>query len=139
MNYRYLPHTADAKMQAWGKTIEEAFENAALAMFGLLILPEKVRPLQRKEFTVEAKSKEALLYDYLDHCIYLLSVDGFLLAKTEKLIITQRNRSLQLSTVIWGDYWKRYEVSGDIKAATYNDMFISEQQGKVLVQFVVDI
>ena len=33
MKFKYLPHTADIKFQAFGKTLDQAFENAALATF----------------------------------------------------------------------------------------------------------
>jgi SHS2 domain-containing protein len=34
--YRFLRHTADAKFQAFGTTLEEAFINAALATASLM-------------------------------------------------------------------------------------------------------
>ena len=39
--YEYLEHTADVKFLAYGKTLEEVFENAALAMFNVMIDTEK--------------------------------------------------------------------------------------------------
>ena len=33
MNFEYLDHTADVQLHAWGATLEEAFQNCALAMF----------------------------------------------------------------------------------------------------------
>ena len=43
--FKYLQHTADAKFQAFGKTLEEAFCNAALAMVSLMWDPEKIEAL----------------------------------------------------------------------------------------------
>ncbi len=37
--YEFLYHIADAKFRAYGSTMEEAFENAALAMFNVMIIP----------------------------------------------------------------------------------------------------
>jgi len=35
--YEYLYHIADAKFKAYGSTLEEAYENAAIAMFNIMI------------------------------------------------------------------------------------------------------
>ena len=36
MKYRFLSHTADVKFKAYGKTLNESFENSALAMFNVM-------------------------------------------------------------------------------------------------------
>ena len=36
MKFKYLSHTSEAKFQAFGKSIEEAFSNVALALFNML-------------------------------------------------------------------------------------------------------
>jgi len=43
MQYKFLPHTADAKFQAFGKTLEEAFKNAAYAMTDIITNHKKVK------------------------------------------------------------------------------------------------
>ncbi len=40
--YEYLEHTADIKYLAYGKNLEEVFENAALAMFNVIIDTQQV-------------------------------------------------------------------------------------------------
>ena len=44
MKFKYLEHTADCKFQAFGKTLEEAFTNSALAMSNVMHPPEKIKP-----------------------------------------------------------------------------------------------
>ena len=56
MKYKYLDHTADAKFQAFGKSLEEAFENAALAAFNIIVKTEDVKPEIIKEI------KEVITY-----------------------------------------------------------------------------
>lgn len=139
MKYKYLEHTADAKMQAWGDTLEEAFENVAYATFNLLVDPCKVKSKIKKAVEVKAKRQESLLYDFIEELIYFLSVDGFLLSKMEDMKIIKENEGFSLTAQALGDSFKHYEVMGDIKAATYNDMFIKKENDKYLIQFVVDI
>lgn len=139
MKFKYLPHTADAKMLAQGKSMEEAFANTAYATFNLLIDPKKVKKATRKSFTISAKRLESLLYDFIEELLYYLSVDGFLLASIDQISIIDNNSEFELKATVSGDNWKGYEISGDIKAATYNDMYIKERKGIFEIQFVVDI
>ena len=59
MKYRYLSHTADVKFRAYGQNLEEAFVNAALAMFNVMVETSKVKGNLSKKiaaikgFTVE--------------------------------------------------------------------------------------
>jgi archease family protein len=46
--FEYFEVTADAGYWAYGSTIEEAFENAALAMFELMTDTAKVQPKKEK-------------------------------------------------------------------------------------------
>jgi len=144
MKYEFLKHTADAKFRAYGKTLEKAFENSALAMFSILILPEKVSPRIQKNINVSAKSKSALLYDFLEELLIILDVDGFLLNKIDSLEIIKKDSCFELSCVINGDFAKNYsDICGNIKSITYNDMIIdedfSDNDKKVMLQIVVDI
>jgi len=145
MKYKFLEHTADAKFQAFGKSLEEAFSNAALAMFSIMIEPSKVKNKIKKEFEVTGKDKKSLLYKFLEEILFLLDTDGFVLNKVEKLEIVND----KLKAVLVGDNIKDYKLSGDIKAVTYNDMEIKEpsleknvreEKGKsYMVQVVVDL
>jgi len=143
MKYKFLEHTADAKFQAFGKTLEEAFSNAALAMFSIMIEPSKVKNKIKKEFEVTGKDKKSLLYKFLEEILFLLDTEGFVLNKVEKLEISEN----KLKAVLAGDNIKSYKLSGDVKAVTYNDMEIKEpsleknvrEENQFMVQVVVDL
>ncbi|MFH1505630.1 MAG: archease [archaeon] len=139
MKYKYLDHTADAKFQAFGKNLEEAFENAALAAFNIIVKTEDVKPEVVQAIKVSAKKKESLLYDFLEELFFLLDTEGFVLNKIEGLKIEERDDAFHLHAKAWGDSYKNYEVSGNLKSVTYNDMFIKEEKGKVTVQVVIDL
>ena len=40
--YELLPHTADAMFRGYGRSLEEAFKNAAKAMYAVLIDPKEI-------------------------------------------------------------------------------------------------
>ena len=71
--YRYLPHTADVEYVAFGKNINEAFGNAALALFNTTAYIGALQKSTGKEKTVGIKAKsdniEDLVWRGLQLCL----------------------------------------------------------------------
>lgn len=123
MKYEYLTHTADAKFKAYGKTDVEKFENAALAMFGIIVDPSKVSCVKEYNIELEAKSLRGLLYDFLDELLYYHDTEDFVLSKIKEINIINN----KLSVTVTGDSYKNYETIGHIKAITYNDFEYTDE------------
>ena len=49
MNYETFEHEADIGIRGFGSSIGEAFENAALAMYSVMVKIEAIEPLEQKE------------------------------------------------------------------------------------------
>jgi len=137
--YRFLEHTADAKFQAFGKTLEEAFSNAALAMASLMWDWKIIKKESRRSIEVEGKDLKQLLVAFLEEILFLWDVQGYLLGGIEDLIIMKKEKTFNLNAVLLGDTNKgNYAASGDVKAITYNEMEVLEKNG-FQIQVVVDI
>jgi len=134
VKYKFLEHTADAKFQAYGKTLEEAFENAAFAMFSIMVDTKKIKPRLRKQIKISGKDEKSLLYNFLEELLFLLDAKQFLLNKIENLKINNN-----LTATLVGDNAENYKIEGDVKAVTYNDMLVEKQKNKYMVQVVVDL
>ena len=139
--YRILPHTADGKFQAFGETLEEAFANAALATASLMWDWTKVEPKVRFAVRVRGRDLEQLLVKFLGEVIYLMETRRFLLAGVSGLKIEREEESYRIEAAFQGDKISgRYEIFGDVKAVTYNDMRIEGCDcGICTVQVVVDM
>jgi SHS2 domain-containing protein len=139
MKYEFFPHTADVKFRAYGKTLEEAFSNAALALTKVIVNPEDIEPKIKKIIEVEAEDEKALLYDFLEQFVILLDVEDFLLNSIEIMKI-KKNGKLNLHAEIVGDTEiSKYEPETHIKAVTYQEMEIKKEKGKVMLQVVLDL
>jgi len=134
--FKFLEHTADVKFQAFGKTIEEAFENSALAMFNVL---HKGKIKSKKKFKINVKGRdfESLLYNFLEEFLVLFDSENFFLSKIDKIKIDKKN--FKLRAEVSGDDTKNYSMSTYVKAVTYNEMFVRKQKDKWVVQVVIDI
>ena len=132
MKYKYLKHTADAKFQAFGRTLEEAFCNAAYAMINITS-KQKIKEKTTKRIKIKGIDKKSLLYRFLEEILFLLNAKNFILSKVKKIKIKDN----EIKAVFSGDSIKNYKPQIDIKAVTYNDMFIKEKPFSV--QVVLDI
>ena len=140
MRYKYFDHTADAKFQAYGKTLEEAFGNAAVAMFNIMTDTKKIERKEKKHIKVKGTDLKALLVNFLEEFIFMLDAENFLLQDIEKVTIKKDKKEYSLEADAVGDFYKeKYITQSDVKAATYNEMEIEEKKGKCMVQVVVDI
>ena len=140
MKYKFLKHTADAKFQAFGKNLEEAFSNAATAMFEIIIKTNKIEKKITKKIILKARDKESLLYKWLEELLFLLDTEFFVLNSVKNMNIKKEEKKYILKAEITGDTFKeKYERHGAVKAVTYEEMFIKEEKGKATVQVVLDI
>lgn len=140
MKYKFLKHTADAKFQAYGKTLEEAFSNAAIAMFEIIVKIEGIEKKIIKKVEIKAENKESLLYKWLEELLYLLDTEFFLINSVKNMKVIKERKKYILKAEVLGDTFKeKYERHGAVKAVTYEEMFIKEEKGKVTVQVVLDI
>jgi len=136
MKFEFLEHTADIKFQAFGNSIEEVFENSALAMFNSMS-DEKVKETKSFKINVKGKDFESLLYNFLEELLFLLNSENFFMGSVKKINIDKKN--FKLSTEVAGDSAENYEIHIDIKAITYNDMFVKKQGNKFVAQVVMDV
>ncbi len=135
MKFKFLKHTADVKFRAYGKTLSEAFENSAAAMFNSMYRG-KVNSKLKKKINVSGRDLESLLYNFLEELLFLVDSENFFVSKT-KIKIDEKN--FKLEAELLGDELLNYEISIDIKAITYNEMFVKKENGKWVCQVVVDV
>jgi SHS2 domain-containing protein len=134
MKYEFLPHTADLKFRAYGKTLNEAFENVVLAFAEIIGKGKKVRGRVKKNIEVFGSDRKNLLYSFLDELIYLLDANGFVVSRGELKVVGNR-----LKGILWGDEAGKYKDLDHVKAATYAEMVVRRSAGGWVLQAVVDV
>ncbi len=139
MRFKYFDHTADAMFESYGKTIEEAFENAALAMFNIISNVDKVTANNTYPIKIKADKYEKLLFDFFDELLFYLDTEHIIFCKFEDIKITKKRKKYELNCLALGDNISNYERHGDIKAPTYNEMSINKTNQGWIIRAVVDI
>jgi len=138
--YKFLEHTADIKVEAWGDSLEEAFEAAAMALTDISVDRDKVDKKIVKNIKVEGFDLESLLYNWIEELIVTLDIEKIVF-NDFKVVITGEPDNYKLSAEAYGEKYSKnkhgYKVH--VKAMTYHEMEIKEYDGKYIIRYVVDI
>ena len=143
MKYQFIPHTADIKFKAFGNSLEEVFENSALALTNIMC-KDNIKGKRRKALIIVGHDKENLLYEFLEEFLFLVETKGFLLSRVENMSIEKEDEDdekseYRLECELIGDANSKYDIEGHVKAITYSDMFVKEHNGNWISQVVVDV
>jgi SHS2 domain-containing protein len=134
--YEFFDHTADAEFRAYGKTMEEAFSNAARAMLTLMFNPDEIIPEKEIEITAEGSDEKALLYAFLEEILFLIDSERFIITGFEDLRIDGNKIKAKAKG---GTIPPDLKTHGEVKAITYNSMQTGKENNIYFVQVVVDM
>lgn len=138
--YEFLYHIADAKFRAFGLTLEEAFENAALAMFNVMIDTSSLKASEERRVELTSTDIKMLLVDWLSELLYLFEVDEIIFSefRIEK-IKTGEDFSLKgIASGVPIDL-SHHKFDTQVKAVTLHELEVEQDEtGRFRVQVVVD-
>jgi SHS2 domain-containing protein len=135
-NYEYFEVTADIGFKAYGENLNEAFENASIAMFNIITDTSNVTPSKEIEFEISSEDEVSLLYDYLEELLFHHEVDFMLFSQFH----VQIDENLCLRAKIKGEEidWDKHERKTEIKAITFHKMDVKKTD-HVELRAIVDL
>ncbi|MER3473429.1 MAG: hypothetical protein C4335_05220 [Armatimonadota bacterium] len=138
--YQILDHTADKGVRAWGKTLEELFENASRGMYRLVINPEGKQADVHIPIHVQVSDpldRSDLLVKWLRELIYLTDV--------QKVVFTDFNVHRVTETTVEGEahglvVQDNSQLDGaPVKAVTYHRLRVEQTPDGWEAEFYVDV
>ena len=134
--YEYFNTTADIGLKAYGKTLNEAFENAGLAIFNIITDTSDVKPSTEIEFEITSEDEVSLLYDYLEELLFYHEVEFMLFSQFD----VEVGENFHLKATIKGEPidWDKHERKTEIKAITFHKMEV-RLNDIVELQAIVDL
>jgi len=139
--FEFLEHTADVFIAAHGMTLEEAYENAALAMFEVMTDTDKVNPDIEDSVEAEAEDEYALLYSWLEALLVKFETKNMLYSKFKISNLEETSGGFRIQATIWGEKFnaEKHTQKVAVKAVTYHRMEIIKEIDKVTLEFILDI
>ena len=131
----------DAVIEAYGITLEQAFENAAKGLTDTMIDLKTVRPEKEIKFFAKGHDLYSLLFDWLDKVMLLLVADRMAVSQFSIKIKQHNNNRYSLEGTTRGEPLDldRHRYKVEIKAVTYHEMEIKQEKGMVTVRFLLDL
>ncbi len=136
MSYFYFEHEADVGIAGRGKTLAEAFQEAAKAMFNLMVDIQKVKPASSFKISCEAANDEELFVEWLNALLAEADIQSAVFCEFEVAI-----RNNKLSGTAKGEKLnpEKHSVKTEVKAATYSQLRIEKKNGEFIARCVVDV
>lgn len=138
--FEWVEHPSDIGFRAYGRDLSEAFENAALALFEIMVDTDKVEPEEEVRVEISAEDEGALLYDWLDRLLYIHDTQNLVMSKF-KVAVSKTEGGFKLSGRGWGARFDpdKHPERTAVKAMTYHMMEIEQEKNRCSVRAVVDI
>ncbi len=140
-NYNFLDHTADIAADVYADSLNELF--VASAMFWRESISD-----DRREYTTELRSiylsennLEILLVSFLSELNFLFQSKGWLMDSISIIEIVPHRDLWELNTQFSGHFFDRKKMNfkSEIKAVTYHQMEVKEENGKFYTRIIFDI
>ena len=140
MPFEYLDHTADVGLRGIGETIEEAFSEAAKAMFNLMVDVDQVTAKQSLKVFRNARTPELLLVEWLSELLTQKDLTGLYCSRF-CVDIAEKPDGLRLEATAWGESLdlSRHCVKIEVKGVTYSGLHVVRKGKDWIAQCVVDI
>jgi SHS2 domain-containing protein len=139
--FEFLEHTADVYIRAFGANMEEAYQNAALAMFETMTDSTKIAQTTEESLEVEAEDQYALLYNWLEVLLIKFETEGMLYSRFEISEWKETAENFKFKAKVWGEKFdpKKHPQKVGVKAVTYHLMVVIREPERVILEFILDI
>ncbi len=139
--YKFLENVAlaDIAYEAYGKNLEEVFENAATAIFELSAELKTVDAKTKLDIILENEKLDNLLYDFLSEILFLKDAK-YMVFKKVKVTIKEDTIN-KLHAILEGDSIdsEKQHLENDIKAVTMHMFELKKERNGYKATIVVDI
>jgi tRNA nucleotidyltransferase (CCA-adding enzyme) len=135
--WEHFEHQADVGVRGIGRTMAEAFEQAAMAMVAVITDPARVTPQQAVTVRCEAENEELLLVDWLNGLLAEMSARRMLFGGFQVEIDGGRLRGTARGEAVAP---LRHEPAVEVKGASYLGLKVGrDDRGAWVAQCVVDV
>ena len=131
---------ADIAIEAYGKNLDELFENSAYAIFEESADIKKIDAKEKKTIKLGAKNIGDLLFDFLSEILFLKDTYSMIFRKSS-IKISKKTDGYSINAELFGEKInaKKHELRNDIKAITLHMFSVEKTKEGYTALVVVDV
>ncbi|MCD6309883.1 MAG: archease [Candidatus Eremiobacteraeota bacterium] len=132
-----IEHTADMGIEVWGDSLSDLFRRAGEALFSLMWDRAKVRSVNEYPVSLSAETRDELMITMLSELLYIHEAE---MAVFKNLEIKELSTK-KVEAVAYGESFdhKRHHIKQGIKAVTYHDVNIRQENNMWYARLIFDI
>ncbi len=130
--------TADIAFEAYGKNLNELFENAAIALFEIMTDINKVEAKKSVRIEIDGSNVEELLFNWLNELIFYVDAENMFFSKF-KVKINEEQCKLYAECKGENIDPERHELRTQVKACTYHKLKVEKEEDKWVARVLVDV
>ncbi len=134
--FREIEHTGDVGIEIEADSRPQLFRRAAIAMVRLMADTAGVRALEYRDLSIAATDNLDLMHDLLSDLLRIFIVDGFIWSDAA---IEEANGGLKVRLLGEGFDPARHEFHQEIKAVTYHELSVRNQNGRWFARVIFDV
>jgi SHS2 domain-containing protein len=137
IRWEHFAHGADVGVRGVGPTLEQAFEQAAIALTAAIADPKSIHPVISVPIACDAPDAELLLVEWLNAVVYEMSTRRMLFGRFEVQVHGSGLQALAHGEPVDRE---RHEPAVEVKGATYTSLLVVRRDdGAWIAQCVVDV
>ncbi|MGZ4970127.1 MAG: archease [Methylobacter sp.] len=136
-HWEHFEHDADIGIRGIAPTLEQAFEQAAVAMTAVVTDLDLVSATKAVRIQCEAPDNELLFVSWINELIYKMSAHGLMFSRYQVVI-----ENGKLSATAFGEAVDRqkHQPAVEIKGATFTELRVCQQDDDAwIAQCVIDV
>jgi len=140
MPYKFFDHQADVGIVGIGKSYEQAFQEAAKAMFEIMCDLKTVENAKSIHVDAVAKDMAELFVEWLNELLAQKDIEDALFGSFKVKIVEEKGR-YKLTGTAKGEELnqKKHHLKVEVKAASYSQLKVWKDKNLYKAQCIVDV
>lgn len=129
--YIFLEHTADILFEAYGKSYEEAFQNAAHAMLSVF---GTAGAGERASFSVAAHNLEELTVQALADLLAYMDTHEMVFSSVQATAFDAEKKHIEFTA-----FGEKKQPRDTVKAVTYHELMVKQDKEGWTIRMLLDV